>query len=209
MKPAASRKISAPVQLTWSCLGVLYRATAWPEVEFQRQSDGVWVAFEPDPSDEVFASAAVMLGRAEWNRYLDFVPAAERAFLETFSWNRLAALAVVTRCPALLAELVAIPALTAFVAAHVALRGGSAPAWSEASAVYERGGIFGLLEWLGLPATRRTLDTLGSLEEPDVARRLLADLREALWSPLAGALLQRRQSVSERELSARLHVLAA
>lgn len=190
-------------------MGVLYRATAWPEVEFQVQRDGAWTALEPDPSNEIFASAAVMLGRAEWARYLEYVPAAERAFLQTFTWNRLAALAVLTRCPELLPELAATPALTAFVAAHVALRGTAQPAWSEVSAVYGRGGVFALLEWLGLPATRRALDTLSGLEEPDVARRFLSSLREALWSPLAATLLRRSDPLSDRELAGRLQVLAA
>ncbi|HEU5080910.1 MAG TPA: hypothetical protein VFT72_16980 [Opitutaceae bacterium] len=209
MKTTANKKASAPVQLTWSHLGFLYRVTAWPDADFETERDGTWIPFEPDPSSEVFAAAAVMLGRAEWNRYLDFVPAAERAIIESFRFNKLAALAVIKRNPELVTELSHAPALAMFVASHVELRGGGRPAWSEISAIYERGGIFALLEWLGLPATRKALDGLAALSEPDVARRLLSRVREALWNPIAARVLHSEKPLNDRELAARCHVLAA
>jgi hypothetical protein len=209
MKTAAAKKIAAPIQLTWSHLGLLYRVTAWPEVEFQVQRDGRWEAFEVDPSGGVFAAAAVMLGRAEWNRYLEFVPPAERQVIEKFRFNRLAALAVIKHNPELLPELANAPALAMFVASHVELRGAGRPGWAEISAVYGRAGIFGLLEWLGLPATRKALDGLAALTDPDVARRLLLRVREVLWSPLAGQLLHSPKPLNDRELAARCEILAA
>lgn len=209
MKTAATKKVVAPVQLTWTHLGFLYRVTAWPDVEFQTERDGRWISFEPNPSSEVFAAAAVMLGRAEWNRYLDFLPPTERAVIESFRFNRLAALAVIKRNPELLEELSQAPALAMFVASHVELRGGDRPAWSEISALYDRGGIFALLEWLGLPATRKALDGLAAISEPDVARRLLSRVREALWSPRAAQMFHSEKPLNDRELSLRCQILAA
>lgn len=208
MKPASAKRSLVPVQLTWSHLGVLYRVTAWPDVEFQAQRDGKWVPFDPNPASEVFAAAAVMLGKAEWRRYLEYVPAAERALLERFAWSRLAALATLRRCPALTEVLDRTPALAAFVAAHATLRGTPHPAWAEISAVYERSGIFGLLDWLGLPAAPRTLEALASLESPDIAKRLLEPLREALWSPMLATLFNTEEPVREVELAAQLHAAA-
>lgn len=209
MKPAAAKKSARAVQLTWSHFGILYRVTAWPEVTFESQQDGKWISFEPDPSSEVFAAAAVMLDRASWNRYLEFVPAAERAFLEKFRLGRLAALAVITRCPALLADLDETPVLTSFVAAHVALRGGSRPAWAEIAAVHERTGVFGVMEWLGLPAGRQTLEALGHIAEPELAKRLLEPLRETLWNPAATGVLGRAEAMNEQTLAATCSALAA
>jgi hypothetical protein len=191
MKPVASKKTALPVQLTWSHLGVLYRATVWPDVAFETHVDGKWHPFAPDASSDVFAAAAVMLGRTEWTRYLDFVPVREREFFLRFRHTRLAALAVVVHCPELLAALEETPALTAYVANHVSLRGCTGASWSEIQAVFDRNGVFGLLEWLGLPASRQTLDTLARLDDPDVAKRLLEPLREALWNPAVTHLLRR------------------
>lgn len=209
MKPAAAKKISPVVQLTWSHFGVLYRVTAWPDVRFECERDGNWVGFDPDPSSNIFSAAAVMLGRAEWSRYLDFVPAAERAFLERFRLGRLAALAVITRCPELLVDLDETPILTSFVASHVALRGGGRPSWTEISAIHERTGIFGLLEWLGLPATRQTLEALNHIADVELAKRLLEPVRETLWNPVGTGVLARAESMNERDLAATCAVLAA
>jgi hypothetical protein len=208
MKPAANKKISAPVQLTWSHYGVLYRATAWPDVVFEAQRDGQWIPFAPNPSSEVFAAAAVMLSRPEWNRYLEFVPAAERSFLQKFSWNRLAALAVLVECPGLLSDLADVPALTMFVAMHVSLRGGSQPCWAEIRALHERMGLYGLCEWLGLPANRRTLEALATVEDATLAKRVLEPLREALWNGFSPERI-RQYNTRDRELAPVRHVLAA
>jgi len=209
MKPAATQKSARAVQLTWSHFGVLHRVTAWPEVVFEAQHDGQWIAFEPDPASEVFGAAAIMLGRAEWNRYLEFVPAAERAFLEKFRLGRLAALAVITRCPALLGDLDETPILTSFVAAHVALRGGSRPAWAEIAAVYDRTGLFGVMEWLGLPASRQTLEALGHIADVELAKRLLEPLRETLWNPVGTGVLGRAEAMNERDLAVTCSAWAA
>ena len=78
------------------------------------------------------------------------------AFPSPFKFERLEALAVISQSPELLADLDQCPALTLFLAAHVALRGTIEPRWSEINAVYGRGGLFGVLEWLGLPASPQT-----------------------------------------------------
>lgn len=209
MKLASNKRSAAPVQLTWSHLGILYRVTAWPEVEFQAQRDGRWVSFEPNPASEVFAAAAVMLGKAEWKRYLEFVPIVERELIERYTWSRLSVLALVTRCPQLTSELEKTPALAAFIGSHAALRGTHHATWGEIEAVFERSGIFGVLDWLGLPAARRTLEALAALESPDVAKRLLEPLREALWNPALKAILRSEAPIREVSLAARLHRIAA
>jgi len=209
MKTRAARKTFAPVQLTWTHLGVLYRATAWPDVAIETLHEGVWLPVDLDPSREIVAGAAGMLDRRDWQAYLEFVPARERVFLETFHLGRMAALIVISRCPTLLDELVEAPALTAFVAAHTRLRGCARAAWSEIAAVYERSGVFGVLTWLGLPATRAVLETLQNFAEPDIAKRLLDRVRESLWSPLAPALLRAPEPLSEADLAWRCNVIAA
>ncbi len=205
----SAKKPAAPVQLTWSHLGVLYRTTAWPEVEFHTLVDGRWTPFEPNPASDIFSAAAVMLGRSEWRRYLEFVPARERSWLEQFTWHRLAALAVLTRDPALLDALEEAPALACFVGAHAGLRGGARPAWGEMQAVFERAGVYGLLEWLGLPASRDTVDALARLEDPDVPHRLLDRVREALWNPVFAASVRAAEAVTEVELAHRFAMIAA
>lgn len=209
MKPVASQKTARAVQLTWSHFGCLHRVTAWPEVTFEAQRDGKWVSFEPDPASEIFAAAAAVLSRADWNRYLEFVPAAERAFLEKFRHGRLAALAVITRCPELLSDLECTPILTSFVAAHVLLRGGQRPAWAEIAAVQERTGLYGVMEWLGLPASPQTLEALSHITDMELAKRLLEPLRETLWNPVGTGALGRAEAISERDLAATCAALAA
>src|SRR3954471_8963925 len=102
MKTKSSSKIARSPALTWSHCGIVHRVTTWPDVAFTRQIDGEDVAYAPDSSSDAFASAAVMLDRAAWNRFLEFVPARERQFVEQFKIGRMAALAVITQCPALL-----------------------------------------------------------------------------------------------------------
>lgn len=202
---------SAPVvpagQLAWSHLGVRYRVTAWPDVAFERLDGDTWRTVEPD--DEAFASAAIAIDASVWRRYLEFVPVAERDFLRQFGFGRLAALRVITAVPELLGELADTPALTSFVAMHATLRGAGAHRWSEIRAIHEHGGVFAVLEWLGLPATRSTLGALRNLISPDVPRRLLEPLRTSLWQPATVSALQRTPVVSDRQLARFCHALAA
>lgn len=195
------------VQLAWSHLGARYRVTAWPDATFERQDDNRWATCEPH--DDMLASAAVSVSAAAWRRYLEFVPAPERDFLQQFGFGRFAALQVITRCPTLLPDLALTPALTGFLAAHALLRGGTAPRWAELQAVHERGGIHAVLDWLGLPAGRGVLGALRNLVEADVPRRLLAPLRASLWCPATLAALQRAPGISDHQLARFCHPLAA
>jgi hypothetical protein len=145
----------------------------------------------------------------EWQPYLEFVPGDVRQFLARFSFTRMEALQVAARCPALLGELADVPALTAFLAAHVSLRGTDAPAWAEINAIYERSDIFGVLEWLGLPASRQTLAILHNVAEPDVPKRFLEPLRTMLWEPRTIFALQRLPAITDRQLARFCHALAA
>lgn len=205
-----SRSTAAvPVQLTWAHYGRLHRVTAWPEAQFEADHDGRWVAYEPDPSSDAFIAGAVMLDAGKWQRYLEFLPANARTFVNAFKHGRLAALAVLTRCPALAADLADTPALLPLVAAHAQLRGTAGARWSELNAVHERGGVFAVLEWLGLPASRQTLHILGRISDADLPRRLLEPLRAALWHPAAPLRFERVPELSERALAAGCHALAA
>lgn len=196
-----------PLALTWSHGGILHRVTHWPDVRFERLYGDEWIAV--NPSAEALATAAKTLTAADWQPYLEFVPAAVREFMASFSFARLEALQVAARCPGLLADLAETPALTAFVSAHVELRGTGAPRWSEINAIHERNGVFGLLDWLGLPASRATLAILKNVVQPNLPRRFLEPLRNMLWQPEALTALQRDPALTDRQLSRYLHVLAA
>ncbi|MEO5958079.1 MAG: hypothetical protein ABIZ49_06975 [Opitutaceae bacterium] len=202
-----ARKCSVPLALSWSHCGVTYRVTAWPEVQFERLYGDDWIA--ASPSEEALASAAQSCGPLEWRPYLEFVPTEVRQFLVRFSFTRMEALQTIARCPALLPELSETPALTSYVAAHVSLRGASAPCWSEIAALHERSGIFGVMEWLGLPASPQTLAILHNLVEPDLAKRFLEPLRTLLWEPRSLFVLQRLPAITDRELARTCHALAA
>jgi hypothetical protein len=157
----------------------------------------------------VFASAALGITAEQWRRYLEFMPAAEREFLMRFQFGRMAALYVITRCPHLLAELAQTPALTPFLSVHLSLRGGEQPGWSEIAAIFEREGIFGVMQWLGLPASRQTLAILQHIADPDLPRRLLEPLRTALWEPEAIWALSHAPTLTDARLAATCHALAA
>ena len=180
----------------------------WPEVRFERAAlSGPWEPVELD--EAALASAALGVGAAQWRRYLEFVPAGERALIEKFSFARMAALLVVVRCPALTPTLLEVPALVPFLALHQNLRGNERPAWAEIAAVFEREGVFGVLQWLGLPASRQTLQILQHIADPDLARRLLEPLRSALWEPEAIWALSHAPSLSDEQLTRACHALAA
>jgi hypothetical protein len=200
--------IHASPDLVWVHDGVRHRATVWPEVAFEQEVvPGGWVA--AGPSEAALAAAALGVGAARWRGYLEYVPAPQRDFLRRFAFSRMTALAVIEHCPGLLAELVATPALTIFLAAHRGLRGGDEPAWAEIEAVYEREGIFGLLQWLGLPASRQTLAILRNIADPDLPRRLLEPLRSALWEPEVIWALSHEPVLTDEQLARACHALAA
>lgn len=195
-------------ELTWIHDGVRYRATVWPDVRFQRETpSGRWMS--SSMSETVFASAALGVTATQWRRYLEFVPAVEREFLEAFQFTRMAALHVLVNCPTLLPVLADYPALTAFLTRHVSLCGGNAPRWSEIAAVFEREGIFGVLQWLGLPASRQTLAIFHNIADPDIPWRLLEPLRAALWEPEAIWALSHATTLTDERLAETCHALAA
>lgn len=203
----AKKKCFVPLALTWSHAGAAYRVTPWPEVRFERLYGDEWIAVSPAP--EALASAAQSCGAAEWHPYLEFVPPEVRAFIRSFSFMKMEALQVVARCPALLPALAETPALTAYLASHQTLRGADAPCWEEINAIYERSDIFGVLEWLGLPASRQTLGILHNVSEPDVPKRFLEPLRSMLWDPRSLFALQRMPAITDRQLARACHALAA
>jgi hypothetical protein len=200
-------KVPRP-ELRWIHDGIRHRVTAWPDVRFERElTPGQWAAHEfPEP---VFASTALGVTAEQWREYVEYVPAAERTLLRNFDYNRIGALHVLVRCPALLPEMLKAPALVAFLAAHLGLRGGSQPCWSEINAVHERDGIFGILQWLGLPASRQTLTILQNIADPDVPRRLLEPLRAALWEPEAIWLLSHEPALTDERIAEACDALAA
>lgn len=204
---ASRSKAALLAELVWSHQGLLHRATTWPEVRFERRDDHDWVAVEPD--EAMLASAAARLDAPAWAAYLEFFPAEVRSFLCGFKYGRLAALQVITACPALMGDLSLVPALTAFVAAHERLRGASEPRWTELTAVHERAGLFGVLEWLGLPASRQTVTILQNVLDPDLPHRLLEPLRSVLWEPETVIVLQRTRGLTDRQLARFCHPLAA
>lgn len=199
---------AASPDLHWIHDGVRHRVTVWPDVRFEQEvAAGEWECAEP--GEAAFASASLGVTGNQWRRYLEFVPAAERAFLEKFQFSRMAALHVLRRCPELLADLTALPALTPFLSVHQSLRGHDEPRWSEISAVFEREGIYGVLQWLGLPASRQTRTILQAIADPDLPRRLLEPLRAALWEPQAIWALTHAVTLTDERLAEACHALAA
>lgn len=205
--PLHSHPACAAVEISWSHAGIFRRVTAWPDAAFERHCGDEWI---PDqPTEGAFAAAAADVRPLTWRRYLEFLPAAGRQFITQFRFSRLEALQVVARCPELLPVLEQTPALTIFLSAHVTLRGSNRPGWDEISAVFERAGVFGLLEWLGLPALPKTLAALRNLADPEIPRRLLAPLRTALWDADALTSLERAPVVTDVDLARACHRLAA
>jgi hypothetical protein len=195
------------VALRWSHHGIACRVTPWPDARFQRRLGAVWRAAEPDEAS--LASAAAVITVGAWQRYLEFVPPAERALLVRFRAGRIAALQVITRCPEVAAALTEIPALVAFLAAHQTLRGEASSRWTEINAVFERSGLYGLLEWLGLPASRQTLAILQQVSDPDLPLRVLEPLRTSLWEPETIWALQHEPAITSRQLERYCQALAA
>ena len=195
-------------ELSWIHDGIRHRVTLWPEVRILREETaGEWG--ENGVGEEAFASAALGVTASQWRRYLEFVPAMEREFLAIFQFNRLAALQLIARCPTLLPVLQEYPALVAFLTSHVTLRGGEEPRWAEIAAVFEREGIFGVLQWLGLPSSRQTLAILRNIADPELPRRLLEPLRAALWEPEAIWALSHAPRLTDERLAEACDALAA
>jgi hypothetical protein len=203
LHPRRPLKNLMPIALTWSHYGELHRVTPWPEVRFERLYGDDWVPLTPTPA--LLEAASLATRRRDWRPYLEFVPADVRAFLAGFAFARMEALQVAARCPALLPDLLQTPALTAFLADHPILRGTAGPGWDEINAVHERSGIYGVLEWLGLPASRQTLTILTNLESPDLPKRLLEPLRTQLWEPQTIFALQRNRAITDRQLARFCH----
>lgn len=192
-----------PISLTWAHYGELHRVTPWPETRFEKLYGEDWI--EITPTSELLEAASLACHKRDWRPYLEFVPAEVRGFLLGFSFSRMEALYVVGRCPQLLSELIETPALATFLANHPELRGTSTPAWSEITAVHERNGIHGVLEWLGLPSSRQTLTILSHLESPDLPKRFLEPLRTQLWKPRTIFALQRMPAITDRHLASYCH----
>lgn len=207
MKSLLRAPAQSPAEITWSHAGEFHRVTAWPGVAFERRCGDDWVADQP--GEGAFAAAAADVREPTWRRFLEFLPPQERAFVAQFRFSRMEALQVITHCPELLDVLQETPALTVFVSAHVALRGTERPGWDEISAVFDRAGVFGLLEWLGLPATRQTLAALRNLADPEVPRRFLAPLRTLLWDRATVATFERAEVVTDLDLARHSRRLAA
>jgi hypothetical protein len=203
----SKKKCFVPLALAWTHCGVQYRVSPWPEVRFESLYGEDWIA--TSPTEEALSSAAQTFLPQDWNPYLEFTPTEVRGFLERFSFGRMDALQVAARCPSLLSTLGETPALTSFLASHASLRGTAEACWAEIEAVYERNGVFGLLEWLGVPASRQTLTILGNMVEPDLPKRFLEPLRNLLWEPTAIFALQRMPAITDRMLAQTVNALAA
>jgi len=177
------KSVALPLSLHWAHYGVRHRITAWPDVRLEKNYDGEWIPIRLDAA--LLESASLELSRpgheTHWECYLGFVPQPEREFIQSFAFNRVSALFAAAHCPALLPELRRTPVLTVFLAEQFELRDTGSAAWAQLNAVYERAGIWGVLEWLGLPATTQTLHALGELDSPDLPRRFLERLRAQLW----------------------------
>jgi len=207
MKLLARFTISAPLELTWFHDDTQWRVTLWPDARFEQETPKGWSAAVA--GEDVLTSGAIKLDAAAWRRYLEFMPAEERAFLARFRFGRLGALQAILHCPSLLQTLSDTPALTAFVTGHAGLRGIPISRWEEIEAIHERSGVFGLLEWLGLPSSRQTLAILRNVADPDVPRCLLEPLRTVLWEPEAIFRLQRLDGITDVQLASVCHALAA
>lgn len=198
MKSRNRSVLFPPIELSWHDAGSLHRVTCWPDVRFERETEAGWIPEDPD--EDTYFAASSCLGCASWLQYLENFPAEIRTFLLRLGPGRIAGLNVIAHCPELGPLLSEVPALSAFLAHHASLRGTPSMRWGEISAVYERSQAYGLLEWLGLPASRQTLHILGKLSHPDIPSRLLEPFRTLLWEPMAIFRLQHAEQITEREL---------
>jgi hypothetical protein len=201
-RSSSRRAVALAPHLVWHHLGQAHRVTIWPEVAFEKEiSVGLWVPYTPDPSSDAFTSGAVMLDKRRWNLFLEFFPTAWVRFIERFSFHRLHALAALAYAPALQEDFELTPLLALMVAIHAELRGDTVAQWGELNALCERGSVFAVLEWLGLPSTHACLDRLG-LVDPDLPVRDLSRVREMLWQQHDAAVRTRVESPSHVALAA-------
>jgi hypothetical protein len=149
------------------------------------------------------------MSEQQWASFLEFVDPLSRSLVTCFRFRRLAALAVAAHCPALVPRLLDVPALAQVLAGHVALRGETHTHWGQINAVFDRAGVFGLLEWLGCPSSRLTVSILQRLDDPDLAPALISPLREALWSAEGFGRHLRSGSPTETEINPCAHGVAA
>ena len=191
-------EVTPPADLSWFHYGTAFRAMPWPAVQIECETSKGWVAV--NPTIDVYDSAAATLSNDEWWEYMDYVPYRVRNVVEQFKYGRLEALYVINHCHTLFDALEETPAIISFLAAHENLRGITEPAWREINAIYARNGIFGILEWLGLPASKQTLTILSHLASPDIPRRVLEPLRSHLWEPKVIFDLQDREDISHNEI---------
>lgn len=208
-----ARRVSQPTtsvraSLGWIHDGFRHCVTLWPELRFEREgAPGEWSQCEM--GEDALASAALGVTEAQWRNALEFASVGMREFLTRFEGGRMAALHLITRCPDLLAQLRELSALTPFLVQHQSLRGCDTPAWSEISAVFERDGLFGVLQWLGLPASRQSIAILAHIADADLPRRLLEPLRAALWEPEAIWALSHAETLTDARIAEACHALAA
>jgi hypothetical protein len=191
-------EVSSPAHLSWFHYGTAFRATPWPSLQIECETSRGWISISP--TVDLYASAAATISTEEWNEYMDFVPYRIRNLVDLFKYGKLEALYVVNQCYKLIDDLEKTPALISFLAAHELLRGFTDPEWSEINAMYERAGIFGILEWLGLPASKQTLTILSHLISPDIPRRVLTPLRSHLWEPKVIFDLKDRNTISHSQI---------
>lgn len=198
---STNRSVNLSPDLVWHHLGQAYRVTIWPEVAFEKEiTQGLWRPFTPDPRGDVFCAGAVMLDARRWKLYLEFFPLSWQRLIERFSFHRLHALTALALGPALQEDFEEWPVLALLVGAHSELRG-CAPEWCELNALRERGNIFSVLEWLGMPSTSAALEQLGSLDL-DLPVRELRRVREVLWQRHDNQLRGSFRSVSFSPLAA-------
>jgi len=201
-RSSSRRPVALAPHLVWHHLGQAHRATIWPEVAFEKEiSPSLWVPYTPDPSCDAFTSGAVMLEKRRWKPFLEFFPADWSRFIQRFSFHRLHALAALAYAPALQEAFEDTPLLALVVAIHADLRGVAGAQWGELNALCDRGSVFAVLEWLGLPSTRACLDQLGTID-PDLPVRDLNRVREMLWQRHDVAVRARVASHSSIALAA-------
>lgn len=179
--PLFATTFTAP---TWTTAARTYRIMPNPLCFEYRTASG-WAPHCPNPTEDSWADAELAVQNADWNGFLSFTEPWVRDLASQFEAHRLAALAVAASCPELGRALCGIPSLTVLVAIHGSLRGESRPHWEEIDAIYERNGIYGVMEWLGLPASRSALAAFRLIEDPALPLSLANRLRENLWNAAA------------------------
>jgi hypothetical protein len=97
-----------PLPLTWAHQNAWYRATPWPDAQFERLYGHEWLPV--DPSDAVLVSAAQSCRDGEWQAYLRFVPDELRPRSTDSMLGRLNVLRALAQRSGALATLAGVPA---------------------------------------------------------------------------------------------------